>query len=459
MAGSVTSVATGERTSAGAEAPAPAERITVTDELRQPIDGWGAAVVADDPMEPLVEPRMPPTRVKELDRLVFREAGINLIRVFSPGYGNERASGRVGAPVMDDPRFALMRRGAPYGVKFMLTGADAPAWMLTVPAQAALRHARTPGRAVLGKPLARGHEKAYARYLGRILVFAKDRIGRQFDYAAVANEPDNHAALLTMTPQQAAAAYAELARIIRSEHLRTRLVIGDDTTWRATIRYARAELAAPGVRQEAAVIGSHAYGGSRADRLALAALADKNHLSVWETEWTNGCRGCSRTAEAVMARALGWSEQIEEAIDDAAARAWFTLLPAAVKHGASGTLVVRRLRDPLKPFFLTKRFYLLRQYTYAGPAGSRRLAVTVDPPSPSVYAVAFKNGDRVSVVVTNANPTQQRVLLDLGSARSSLERYRTSAEENFRSLPSLSYGGRPLLVTLPKESVTTFTRS
>jgi O-glycosyl hydrolase len=452
-----TGVAAAE-TTAGLGRAAAVAHITVTARTLQPIDGWGAAAVSDDPMEPLLEPRLPPAQVEELDRLVFEDAGINLIRVFSPGYGDERSRGLVGTPVAHDPRFAFMRRAARYGVKFMLTGADAPAWMLTVPAQVALLYAQKAGRTVPGKALAPGHEKPYARYLARILAFAQKKNGVPFDYVAIANEPDNKNALLTLTPQQAAETYGELARLIRTEHLRAKLVLGEDTVWASTARYAQAELAGAGVKQETAVIASHSYGGNGTDRRALAALARKNGLRVWQTEWTNGCTGCSDAPEAVMTRALAWSEQIQEALDEADASAWFTLLAAAVKHGARGALIVRRLHDASSPFFLTKRFYVLRQYSSAGPAGSRLLAVHVSPQSPNVFAVAFRKGHDVSVVVTNGFSTTQHVLLDLGAGRARLDVRRTSVDENFRSLQPLRYGGAPLAVTLAKESVTTFTR-
>jgi O-glycosyl hydrolase len=439
--------------------PSVAAHITVTDALQQQVDGWGAAIVSDDPMEGLLEPRLPPDQVRALDRLVFRDEGINLIRIFSPGYGTERALGRVGRPVALDPRFALMRRAARYGVKFMLTGADAPAWMLTVPAQVALLYAQKRGRTVPGKALAPGHEKAYARYLGRILLFAERKIGVPFDYVAVANEPDNENALLTMTPGQAAATYSELAGVIDERHLKARLVLGENTDWATTTRYARAELPASNVRDATVAIASHAYGAKGTDRRALAALARENRLVVWQTEWTNGCTKCSKAPEAVISRALAWSEQIEEALDEANATAWFTLLPVAVKHGASGALIVRRLHHPANPFFLTKRFYVLRQYTSAGPAGSRRVRVEVAPRSPNIFAVAFRDGDRLSVVATNGFASPRRILLDLGATHGSLDVRRTSSDENFRALTPLAYAGRPLMVTLAKESVTTFTRS
>ncbi len=70
------------------EAPRRDGRIVVTGELRQRMEGWGASVVTDTPVDPLVNPKgLSLRQLYDLDRRVFREARVNLIRVFGPGYG------------------------------------------------------------------------------------------------------------------------------------------------------------------------------------------------------------------------------------------------------------------------------------------------------------------------------------------------------------------------------------
>src|SRR5690348_8389308 len=176
MAAALAGLAAVAAACAGGRVNPAAVQVAITGDEQQRIDGWGVAVVNDDPGEPLLRPGVPPADVALMDRLVFRDGGINLVRVFTPGWGSERAAGRVGPPVASDARWAFMRRVRKYGVRFMLTGGDAPASMLS---------ARVPAsRLVLGKPLAAGQEKAYARYLASILTFA-NRIAVPFDSAAV----------------------------------------------------------------------------------------------------------------------------------------------------------------------------------------------------------------------------------------------------------------------------------
>ena len=378
--------------------------VTVTKQTRQTIDGWGASVVGDTVVDPLVVPEgLSADGLARLDRLVFRSAGINLVRVFAPGYGTQLETGDL-RPRPDDPRFAFMRRVAPLGVRFMLTGADAPADMKE------------------GKALRHGSESAYAEYLAGVLRVAKD-VGAPFTYAAVANEPDNPAALLTMTPEQTALVYARLAEQVETEDLGVALVLGDNTGWGDTHTYARAE------------------------------LARERDLSVWQTEWGTGCPTCSD--ERTIDSALDWSRQIATGLVKADASAWFTFRAVADStHGPGDALIVRQRDHPEEPFYATKRFQVFRQYASAAPPGARRLEIRVD--RGSLPAVAFLRGTAVTLVLTNSGSSAESVELDFGRRVGSLSAFRTSATEDFRTLPSRSYEGRPLRNVLPPRSVTSY---
>ena len=408
--------------------------VTVTKQTRQTIDGWGASVVGDTVVDPLVVPEgLSADGLARLDRLVFRSAGINLVRVFAPGYGTQLETGDL-RPRPDDPRFAFMRRVAPLGVRFMLTGADAPADMKE------------------GKALRHGSESAYAEYLAGVLRVAKD-VGAPFTYAAVANEPDNPAALLTMTPEQTALVYARLAEQVETEDLGVALVLGDNTGWGDTHTYARAELALPEASGAAVAVASHAYGGSPEDMSAVAELARERDLSVWQTEWGTGCPTCSD--ERTIDSALDWSRQIATGLVKADASAWFTFRAVADStHGPGDALIVRQRDHPEEPFYATKRFQVFRQYASAAPPGARRLEIRVD--RGSLPAVAFLRGTAVTLVLTNSGSSAESVELDFGRRVGSLSAFRTSATEDFRTLPSRSYEGRPLRNVLPPRSVTSY---
>jgi hypothetical protein len=155
---------------------------------------------------------------------------------------------------------------------------------------------------------------------------------------------------------------------------------------------------------------------------------------------------------------MDWSLQIAGGLDAGRTSAWFAFRGIADStHGPGDALLVRERRNRKRPFYASKRYHVFRQYSTAGPPGSAVLEV--DERLPGLTAAAFRDGDRISVVVTNAGRAPHPVELDLGSSQGTISARRTSFRDDFRALPALRYGGAPLRVDLPAESVTTFTLS
>jgi len=409
--------------------------VQVTGRKLQGIDGWGVSVVAGAAADPITQTGgLSKRELRRLDRLVFRAGGVNLVRVFGPGTGPQR--GNAGPPRLADPRFGFMRRVRRYGVRFMLTGGDAPK------------------RLKEGDKLAPGAEAEYARYLASVLRFARTRLKVPFTYSAVGNEIDFGDSLLQMSPEQAARVYQELAGQIRARRLGTKLVVGDDINWGVTERYARAVLAAPGVRGLAARIASHDYdAGNVQDRRDLAALAAQHGLGVWQTEFGTGCGSCPD--DRTMASGLQWSRKIYLALTEANARAWFAFRPVSnSEHGPEDALLVRQYGNRSRPFYAGKRFYVFRQYSSAAPPRSRRLDTAVS--GEGITAVAFTRKGVVAVVINNPGSQAVTVDLDFGGRKGRLSGRRTSPGESFRSLGRLAYGGSAVQVALPRQSVTTY---
>ena len=411
--------------------------VTVSDHPRQQIEGWGVSVVSDTENDPLVVPGMADRDLRQLDRLLFEQAGVNLVRVLGPGYGTQLETGDL-RPRRGDPRFAFMRRVHRYGVRFMLTGADAPAALKAGPEQ----H---------GEGLAHGAEEAYARYLADLVRFARDEVGVPFDYVAIGNEPDNPRSLLTMPPSQAAQVYELLAKRLRSERSPPRLVIGDNTTWPTTLNYAGAALAQPSVAGAAAAIASHSYGGSSDDRSAVAELGRSTDLPVWQTEWGSGCLGCED--DPSMDVALRWSEQIAAGLVEGQTSAWFAFRGVASSGHGPGDALIVRVPDPAEPFYTTKRFEVFRHYSGAAGPGSRRLETRVE--GSHLLAVGFRSRQGVAVVLTNLAAGNADLSLDLGHGTGELRRRITGPEASYEPLPSLEYAGDPVRLTLPAKGVAT----
>lgn len=403
--------------------------VRVTGPRRQRIRGWGASVVASTLNDPLVVPGgMSVAQLRSLDRLVFRRAGINLVRVFAPGYGMDPEARPLDP---GDPRLAFMRRVRRYGVRFMLTGADAPAELKD------------------GARLREGAEAGYARYLADVLSVA-EREGIPFSYVAVSNEPDNGRALVQMPKDQTARVYGELLRLLRARRLAARIVLGDNTGWEATVRYLEAALQRRDLRRAAAAVASHAYGGTADDRRRLGLLARGASLPVWQTEWGAGCPTCADGD--TMRGAIAWSVQIADALSEAQTSAWFTFRAIADSgHGPADALLVRT-RQSTQPFYASKRYHVFHQYSSAAPRGALRL--TTRAPE-GVKAVAFSFRRSVRLVLANPGLETLRLRVSLGRRSGLLRARRTSENESFAALPVRRYRGAPVTVDLPPYSVTT----
>ena len=406
--------------------------VVVTGRLRQRIQGWGASVVASSLNDPLVDPGgMAASDLRALDRRIFDEARINLVRVFAPGYGLDTEA----LPLQPgDARLAFMRRVRGRGVRFMLTGADAPT---------ALKD---------GSRLKPGAEASYARYLADVLSVAR-RAGVPFSFVAVTNEPDNENALVQLNPEQMARTYDALRRLVRERGLRARLVLGDNTGWDQTLRYATSGLQSDRLVGASAAIASHGYFGSQSDRRALARLARGAGLPVWQTEWGAGCPDCGD--QDTIGSAMPWALKIVEGITQAHATAWFTFRAIADSgHGPQDALLVRTRKES-RPFYASKRYHVFRQYSTAAPPGARRLVVRAPA---GVTAVAFRYRGSVRLVMANHSGSVLRVRASLGRGGGLVRTRRTSASESFAALPSRRYRDR-IVVELPPSSVTTLFRS
>ncbi len=409
--------------------------VSVSGRERQAITGWGASVVSDTFIDPLVDTGgLSPGQIRELDRLVFAEAGIDIVRVFGPGFGRARVSAPARARVRDRS-FAFMRRVSSNGVRFMYTGADAPAELKD------------------GRRLLAGGERPLARYVAGYLRFARDAVGVGFDYAAIANEPDNRSSRLTMTPEQSARVYSELANELDRQGMDTQLVLGDTTGWGTACPYASAQLATPDARAGAVAFASHPYFGSGDEARAVGEQARRAGVEVWQTEYGTGCATCPE--DDSIHRAIGWSRKIVSDLTKPQVSAWFAFRAVADStHGPGDALLVRVRGDRRRPFFATRRFYVVRQYTSVAPRGARRLEV--GERVPGVLTVAFRTGERVAAVVTNTSRRSRPIRLDLGPRGGRLDVRRTSFRERFAPIAPLAYRGRPLRLVLPPESVTTY---
>jgi hypothetical protein len=403
---------------------------------RQRFEGWGGGVVSETAIDPLASTDgLSPSEIRQMDRMAFEQAGVKLLRIWSPGAGFGSRDGRLRR---DDGRFRLMRRAARRGVRFMLTGADAAP------------------RLKDGKALRHGAERAYARSLAGVLGFARRRAGVRFAWVAVGNEVDNTGGSLVMEPAQARTVYEALARLIRSRRLGARIVLGDNTTWPTSLDYVATERRARGVRRSLAAIASHGYGGEDTDRERFRRLASSLGTPVWMTEWTPACPKGDCPDDLGIEPGLTRAERIVTDLTVAGASAWFMLRPVAdSSHGGDdGLVVTHRQRPEGQRLVAGRKLDVMRQFAWAGRRGARVHAVPAA--DGDLRAVAFSRGRRLAMVVVNLTAQSREVQLDLGADTGALASRVTSADRGFAASPGTRYTGRPVGATVLPHSVTTW---
>lgn len=436
VASVTSSASTGQDATPAPPRAAVSGAIKLTSRARQRIEGWGTAVTTDQVFDPWGEVgRGDPSVARQLDRLVLR-SGINLVRVFAPG--PEQGRGDVAPWSADDGRLALVRRLQGKGVRFLFTGNGAPSAMLEK-----------------GGPYGKlrpGREAAYAAFLADCLQAAA-RAGARFPYAAIGNEVDNDGSDgRLLSREQAATVIAALAGEIRRRGLRTRVVLGDTTTWPSTLDYANAQYAAV-PRDQIAFVASHAYGGDEA-RPEVARFARQRRLPLWMTEWVSACPEGDCQDDPSIGFALRWASQMTKDLTIAGASAWFMFRGIADStHGADGAIIVRT-RGAARRFTETKRYPVLRQFTTAARRGVRRVDTSGNAKA-DVLQVGFASRRRRALVLTNEGTDANTVRVVLSRRPGRLRTWRTSASENFASRPARRLARGTVDVMLPPQSVTT----
>jgi hypothetical protein len=419
---------------------------------RQQIDGWGSALTSD--AEPLInDVDVTPALRNRLYRLLFRDVGENLVRVFVGDYGSAAAppppDGTAGAMAR---RARFIRAARAYGVQILLTGADAPADWKT------------------GNRLLPGREASYGNYL---VDWAErlEAVGAPGDFLAVGNEVSNED-YFNMSEAQAAAVYEQMAQRIRADGLGIRLVTGDNENFADARQYSERQLKSSLVADYAVAVASHAYSSwgssDQESQRATAELARGRGLRVWMTEHlppapTPGrCGDPGRVADTIGS-ALALADDIATLMSGPAEpNSYLTLRAVARDHGPGIAAIALRptTRDcsapvPATRLELTKRFYAEKQFTRAAPRGSFRLTLRRVPRG--LHAIAFEDGDRrIRVVVVNRSPRDRLVTLDLGRPSGRLTARRTSASERYRPLSLGRYRGKPKRIRVRAASITTY---
>ena len=260
-------------------------------------------------------------------------------------------------------------------------------------------------------------------------------------------------------------------KIIADESSQTTQLLSEAPTWLA-------DASAPSYL---AAIAHHTYDNPSGSTLEqVGALGDVNSKPVWASEiccQISGGGGYGAQYDPTIAGGLGLANYIYTDLSyaDDSAFQWWTALSSAlgcdpatsstcatsVNENSTGWNDGLIYYDPSyatdgnQNLYLTKRFYVLGQYSKYVRPGAVRYGVSGSPSG--VQTMAFWNNGQWTVVATNTNTSATTLSLNLGSGTlTSAGAYQTDASENMASISAPGISGSTISASLPAQSVTTY---
>jgi O-glycosyl hydrolase len=227
---------------------------------------------------------------------------------------------------------------------------------------------------------------------------------------------------------------------LKAEGLSTVLVAPDDVNPTAASRRSQTILSDPVARQYVGAVAFHLYGNSVRH---MSQLRTQYNIPLWMTEW-------------ITDDPFVWANTVHDmiALYDVSAVDYWLGYASAMRPRASLINLVHS-GTQYQGFILTKRYYLMGQYSRFVKPGAERIAAT--SASASIKATAYIQGSSLVVVMINNSSSNQSVNVSVkGVGRpSSFSVVRTSDTEDWRELPAMVPVGSVFNTTLSPSSVTT----
>ncbi len=298
---------------------------------------------------------------------------------------------------------------------------------------------------------------AVAEYAEWLLALALrcDSQGVTLPYLSVANEPSY--SRNTMGGHFMRDVIKILGPKLRAANLPTLFVIPDDV--RSTDAAAKASiiLSDPMARSYVGALATHLYDESITNIGKMKTLAQQYGLPLWMTEFSLTLAASTGLGNG----AFDWADLIHELI--------WTYDVSAIDYQwgffgqwESGSQYVKLNYDrggteAYKGYTLNKEYYVTGQFSRFIAQGSRRIqSVSTDT---RVKVSAFVDWPNLTIVAVNNTSTTESASFDLVGmpALDAVNQIRTSATENWASLPAINVSGTKFNASLPAKSVTTFT--
>jgi len=267
--------------------------------------------------------------------------------------------------------------------------------------------------------------------------------GLEMPYYSILNEPGYYAGGTPWSGAWLRDVAKKLGPKLAAENFRTRLVVSEDASPLAAYGRISTVLADPDARKYVGALAYHLYGRGGEDKVAQ--LGKQYGIPVWMTEYSTP--GNWHAWATVMQQLLG--DDDVSAIDYMWGYFGDWDGSQLIRLNLSGSTYVG--------FDFTKQYYVMGQYSrYVRPGAVRIAATSSDP---EVKVVAFVDGAKPVVVVTNLGTRDHSVRFELGSAGGcggQLQAVRTSEGESWSALPDITLDQPRFAAPAKSGSVTTF---
>lgn len=277
--------------------------------------------------------------------------------------------------------------------------------------------------------------------LGSYLLYAKRQYGVEPDLFSF-NESDI-GVRVWLTAEEHRDAIKRLGAHFEQLGLRTKLLLGDTGNARGTHKFCLPTADDPEALKYVGAVSFHSWGGASAEQYnAWADLAERLKLPLLVGELGVDPGAWSGGAYATFEYALREVQHYQEILLHARPRGTMQW------EFTSDYSTVAVDGDRLTP---TKRFYFVQQFCNLTPQRSRALGVGSD--HPRVFVTAFASDTAAAVHIANLGAARQATLTGLPAG--TWRAIRTSAEDDYASLPVVENNGGPLTLELAAQSLLT----
>ena len=293
----------------------------------------------------------------------------------------------------------------------------------------------------------------YSEWLLAQVRRAADR-GVRMPYLSVANEPSY--TRNAMSPTFTRDVIKNLGPRLRAEGFSTMFVTPDDVRSSNAAAQARVILADPVARQYVGAMATHLYDEPVSRVAEMQLLAKQYQIPLWMTEFTQSAMGTT----GLPSDPFAWASLTHDLISTYDVSAVDYLWGFFGQWEGNGTALISLNNNgsAYTGYTLNKTYYTFGQFSRFIKPGAQR--IKADSTDGAIQTTAYLNeSGELVIVAINAGTANEPVTFDLSGLPGAESFYvtRTSASENWASLPSIFSNGSEFSAMLPHNSITTFT--